>query len=155
MASVISRSQAEDMLREYLLGDFVHCYSQNDAIELCFSRSNLSLIAQTITSPIEGALRDHLAQFTPNLQEKTDSESVAIGTILSSTLRRSIQAISVTKQAEVEIDFSDGIAICIATHTDIVDWQWSLGVHPQIPYSTPYKLACFHAEEMLVSNNSA
>ena len=82
------------------------------------------------------------------LLDGVDPEVVAVATLVTSNLRRTITAIDLRNDASIAIDFGDNRSVEISTDAAVVDWQWSLGRCPQNPYATKSTIACLWKGEV-------
>ena len=145
----ISLDQAAKVLTDTLVGEFIRQVTIGDAWEFCFS-NDVWLVAQGVGSSDTSRLERLIGPFKPNLLDGADSEDVAIATLVTSNMRRQVSGVGLRQDARISLEFGESRSLEILTDDDVVDWQWSLGACPQIPYSTEFRVACFWRGEVEV-----
>lgn len=143
----IPLDQAAKILSDTLAGEFIRQVTIGEVWEFCFS-NDIWLVAQNVSSPDTSRLERIVGSFKPNLLDGVDPQDVAAAALVTSNLRRVITGVNLRQDAQIVLAFGENRSVEVSTDVEIVDWQWSLGPCPQIPYSTEFKVACFWKGEV-------
>ena len=121
-----------ELLQEKLLGNFYSMFRVGDAFDLYFD--GFWLIANNVASPDEDEINKQLTTIYQPASEAVDKEDVAKSIVLSSTLRKCINGVSLLPDSSLELTFENGVKLLFPTNTEVVDWQWALNENANDPY---------------------
>ncbi|MCG3269234.1 hypothetical protein [Yoonia sp. I 8.24] len=145
---VIDLAEANRRLEQLIIGNWVIGFTTGDTWTLRLGRNNYYLHFNGMFSNKIKPLVKTLQSDHPDLMDHSDQDSIAWTTIWAAMIYRPIISATINAGAEIALRFEGGTDIIIATNTEIVDWQWSIGKENKIPYMTQADIACFERGEI-------
>lgn len=137
-----------EILNEKLIGNAYTRFSVGDTFELYFDQ--FRLIAQSVTSADEKRLDELLSKEYLPMNDAIDREDIATSVVISSTLRKTVTAVSLKADSSLELAFENGVILQSPTDTDIVDWHWAINENGGDPYIS-HIICCFAPGEVQIS----
>ena len=144
---LITHVEAQTLLSAELVGQYISRVSLGDTWDLCFSNDS-QLVCQVLDSPSFSELSENLWASAPHLLKRVDPEEVPMAAILVGSMRREVSSVKVDSDGVLTIHLESDLSLVARVDTPVVDWQWSWGDEPQVPYHTPFRLACFWSGEL-------
>lgn len=138
----VSIKSARQVIAQAIVGEELVEFSCGSYIWNLRLSNDLWIIAQNIDSPLTESVLERLADVDSTLLDRSEPRYTALAALVANALNRPIVDVGLTVDAELAIHFEGGWRLDLESDVEIVDWQWSIGPSPKVPYVAPSFLLC-------------
>jgi len=123
--AVLARCLEAQWLAESVFG--------GDHAVLRFS-NGMHLVCQRLRGDRDRDVRKALSVLGESVHDGVEPDEVEVGVNLGRNARRVVESVTVSQSGGLQLTFDGGWMVEATTDTDIVDWQWSVGLTGLNPY---------------------
>jgi hypothetical protein len=132
--SVAESGEVEAVLARCLEGQWLaESVFGGDLAVLRFSNGT-HLVCQRLRGDRDHDVRKALSRLGESVHDGVEPDEVEVGVNLGRNARRVVDRVTVSPSGGLQITFDGGWMVEATTDTDIVDWQWSVGLTALNPY---------------------